>query len=75
MFLRREDSDGISAGRFVNPGYPGYLYRNRTARLQGGKFVNPRVLPPVRTAQIQIDYDNAYHFGAKVGSPNRRRDD
>lgn len=72
MFLRREDSEGISAGRFVNPGY---LPRTRTYRLQGGKFVNPGILPPVRAARLQVDYDNAYHFGSRVSGPNRRRDE
>lgn len=70
---------GIMGGRLVNPEY---LPPTRTTQIQGGRLVNPEYLPPVRRYQIegggrivnevQIDYDEAYHFGkiAQQGNPS-----
>jgi hypothetical protein len=66
MSTRREDEEGISAGRFINPGV---LPPIRSARLQGGRFVQPaadRLLPHTRQEEIEVDYDQAYHFGGQV---------
>jgi hypothetical protein len=68
---RRREENGMSGGRFVNPSV---LPPIRDTRIQGGKFVDQSVLPPIRTTQIGIDWDNAYHFGSKIGSLNRRED-
>jgi hypothetical protein len=64
MTPRRDDEEGISGGRFVDPGL---LPPTRTVRLQGGRFVNPGVLPAEEVYRVGIDYDNAYHFGAEGG--------
>jgi hypothetical protein len=61
MTPRRDDEEGISGGRFVDPGL---LPPTRTVRLQGGRFVNPGVLPAEEVYRVGIDYDNAYHFGS-----------
>lgn len=62
MAQRREDEDGISGGKFINPGL---LPPVRTVRLQGGRFVpaSEGLLPPVREYEIGMDWENAYHFG------------
>jgi len=71
---RREDIEGISGGRFVQPAADRILPATRTYGLQGGRFVQPaadRILPPTRTAGIQIDWENSYHFGG-IARMNRR---
>lgn len=87
MNLRRDDEGtglGISEGRIV---HPQYLPPERIVRLQGiseGRIVHPQYLPPERTVRlesdwrkIEVDWNNAYHFGtqvSKIGSMNRKED-
>jgi hypothetical protein len=63
----------IQGGKFVDPGI---LPPVRQYTIQGGRFVPAAesLLPPVRQAQIQIDYEHAYHFGNRVSSMGRREE-
>lgn len=72
---RREEfrEQGISGGRFVQPTADALLPPKRTSRLQGGRFVQPaanNLLPPIRRSRLQMDWDNAYHFGAELTPEN-----
>ncbi len=77
MNTRREDRDGISAGRFVQPAADQLLPPVRSYKLGAGRYVPAanHLLPKTRTVKIEslgIDYEHAYHFGDQVGINFRR---
>ena len=67
--MSKENIQGISGGRFVEPTADMILPPTRTYQIQGGRFVQPtanRILPRVRHADIQLGIEsgegNRYHM-------------